>query len=59
MVTAPARRALVREIVERGLSERRALAVLRMTASALRYASRPDRNAELLEVIQALAGRHK
>ena len=49
----------MREIVERGLSERLALAVLRMTASALRYASRPDRNAKLLEVIQALAGRHK
>ena len=59
MVTAPARRALVHKMVERGLSERRALAVLRMSASALRYTSRPDRNAELLATIRALADRHK
>lgn len=38
MVTAPARRALVREMMGRGLSERRALAVLKMSASSLRYA---------------------
>ena len=59
MVIAPARRVLVREMVERGPSERRALAVMRMSASALRYAPRPDRNAELVETIQALADRHK
>ena len=41
MVTAPARRAAVRELVTGGLSERRALAVLRMSAAALRYAGRP------------------
>ena len=37
MVTAPARRVPVRSMVERGLSERRALAVVGMSPSALRY----------------------
>lgn len=46
-------------MVDKGLSERRALAVLRMSASALRYASRPDRNAALRSRIVALAQRHK
>lgn len=59
MVTAPARRALVRSMVARGLSERRALAVVRMSASAYRYQPRPDRNGELRERILALAQRHK
>ncbi|MBS7459048.1 IS3 family transposase [Coralloluteibacterium stylophorae] len=58
LVTAPARRELVRHLVGRGLSERRALAVVRMSASAYRYAPRPDRNAELRERILALAQRH-
>ncbi len=47
MVTAPARRELVRHLVGKGLSERRSLAVVRMSASAYRYAPRPDRNVEL------------
>ncbi|MGR4895384.1 IS3 family transposase [Stenotrophomonas sp. LARHCG68] len=59
VVTAPARRLLVRSMVEKGLSERRALAVARMSASALRYVPRPDNNAELREQIAALAQRHK
>src|SRR5690606_15379278 len=59
VVTAPARRALVRELVTRGLSERRALVVVRMSASAYRYQPRPDRNGELRERILALAQRHK
>lgn len=42
-----------------GLSERRSLAVVRMSASALRYAPRPDRNVELRERILTLAHRHK
>jgi putative transposase len=46
-VTAPARRVLVRSMTERGLSERRALAVVGMSASALRYAPAPDRNGDL------------
>ena len=49
----------MRNWVERGLSERRALAVMRMSASAYRYAPRADRNAELREQILALAQRHK
>ena len=58
-MTAPARRGLVRQLMERGLSERRALAVVRMSASALRYAPRPERNVALSERILALAHRHK
>ena len=46
-------------MVEKGLSERRALAVARMSASALRYVPRPDNNAELREQIAALAQLHK
>ena len=59
MVTAPARRLLVRSMVEKGLSERRALVVVRMSASALRYEPRPDHNVELREQIAALAHRHR
>ncbi|CBA16362.1 putative is1404 transposase orf b (fragment) protein [Xanthomonas albilineans GPE PC73] len=58
-MTAPARRMLVRHLMERRLTERRALAVVRMSASALRYVPRPDRNVELRERILALAQRHK
>ena len=46
-------------MIDRGLSERRALGVARMSASALRYQPRPDRNVELREQIHALAIRHK
>ena len=45
--------------MDKGLSERRALSVVRMSASALRYAPRPDRNVELRERIVSLAQRHK
>ena len=58
-MTAPARRELVRHLVDKGLSERRSLAVVRMSASAYRYAPRPDRNVELRARILALAQRHK
>ena len=58
-MSAPARRTLVRQWVDKGLSERRALSVMRMSASALRYEPRPDRNVELRERILALAQRHK
>lgn len=58
MVSAPARREQVRYMVGKGLSERRALAFVRMSASAFRYAPRPDRNVELREHIVALAQRH-
>ncbi|MEB1119194.1 IS3 family transposase, partial [Xanthomonas campestris pv. campestris] len=50
---------LVREWIGRGASERRALAVIGMSASALRYCPREDRNGELRERICALAHRHR
>ena len=59
MVSAPARREQVRYMVDKGLSERRALAAVRMSASALRYVPRPDRNVALRTRIVALAQRHK
>jgi putative transposase len=46
-------------MTERGLSERRALTVIGMSASALRYAPAPDRNAALRARIIALAHRHR
>lgn len=59
MVTAPVRREVVRAMVTRGLSERHALAVVRMSASSLRYSPQPDRNVELRQRIVALAQRHR
>ena len=58
-MTAPARREVVREMVTRGLSERRALAVVRMSAGALRYTPQPDRDTDLRDRIVALAHRHR
>jgi len=58
-VTAPARRVLVREMVERGLSERHALTVIGMSASSLRYVPAADRNVTLRAQIVALAHRHR
>ena len=59
MVTAPARRELVRWMQTKGLSERRGLQITRMSASALRYQPRPDRNRALRQRIVALAQRHR
>jgi dGTP triphosphohydrolase len=59
MVSAPDRRELVRYLVGRKLSESRSLAIADMSASAYRYAPRPDRNVELREMTCALANRHK
>jgi len=59
MVTAPERREVVRAMGARGLSERRALAVVRMSASSLRYVPAPDQNASLRDRIVALAHRHR
>lgn len=58
-MTAPARRVLVRSMVERGLSERQALTVVGMSASSLRYRPALDRNADLRARIVALAHRHR
>src|SRR3954465_2984368 len=46
-------------MVARGLSERRALAVVRMSAAALRYVPQPDRDCGLRDRIVALAHRHR
>jgi transposase InsO family protein len=43
----------------RGLTERRGLQVVRMSASSLRYQPRPDRNQELRARIVRLAQRHR
>lgn len=59
MVTAPARRELVRWLTTKGLSERRSLAMTGMSASSLRYRPRPDRNVGLRARIVALAQRHR
>ena len=59
MVTAPVRREVVREMVARGPSERRALSVGRMSASAFRYVPRPDGNAVVRDRIVDLAQRHR
>ncbi len=53
MVSALARRDVVRFTMSRGLSERRALRVIRMSASALRYQRMPDRSQGLRERILA------
>jgi putative transposase len=59
VVSASTRRVLVREWIAKGLSERRALSVVRMSASSLRYEPRPDRNVELRHRIVTLAQRYK
>ncbi len=59
MVTAPARRELVRHLSCSGLSERRSLRLVRISASAFRYQRRPDRNIELHREIVRLAHRYK
>ena len=46
-------------MVTRGLSERRALIVVRMSAAALRYVPRPDPDPALRDRIVALAHRHR
>lgn len=59
MVKAPARRELVRQMADRGLSERHALRVVGMSASAYRYQPAPDRNQDLRGQIVDLAHRHR
>ena len=59
MVSAPARRELVRHMISSGLSERRSLRIIGMSASALRYEPAADRNCTLKEKIIALAQRHR
>lgn len=59
MVTAPARREVVGWMRRKGLSERKALRIVKMSASSLRYRPAPDRNVELRQRIIALAQRHR
>ena len=59
MVTAPLRRELVQWMQAKGMTERRALQVVGMSASAYRYQPRPDRNQALRERIVGLAQRHR
>ena len=59
MVSASARRELVRHMVSCGLSERRSLRVIGMSASALRYEPVNDCNCAVKEKIIALAQRHR
>lgn len=59
MVTAPARRDLVRWMQSRGMTERRGLQVVGMSASSLRYQPRPDHNVLLRAEIITLAQRHR
>ena len=58
-MTAPARRVLVRSMTERRLSELRALTVIGMSASALRYVPVPDRNVGPPARVVALAHRYR
>lgn len=58
MVSAPARRELVRHMTGQGLSERHSLRVMGMSASAYRYEPAADRNCALKDKIIALAQRH-
>lgn len=46
-------------MLPQGLSERRALSIVSMSASSLRYRPAPDRNVALRERIVALAQRHR
>lgn len=59
MVSAPARRELVRYMIDKGLSERRSLSIVRMSPSAYRYEAASERNCVLKEKIIALAQRHR
>ena len=52
-----ARREVVRELQERGLSERQALRLVGMSPSTLRYATRDD--GKLRERLKELAGQHR
>lgn len=59
MVSAPDRRVLVRSMISDGLSQRHALRVIGMSASAYRYQPAPDHNEALRERIIALAQRYR
>lgn len=59
MSAVAAKRECVRQLQSRGLSERRALKLLDMSSSVLRYVPRGDGNAALRERLKELAGQHR
>lgn len=59
MKAVAARREVVRQLQGLGLSERRALRLVGMSASTLRYEPRDDGNAALRERLKELAGQHR
>ncbi len=59
MTAVAARREIVRQLQERGLSERQALRLVGMSASTLRYQRRDDGNGWLRERLTQLAGQHR
>ena len=59
MVTAQDRRELVRWTQDKGLSQRRGLQIVTMSASAYSYEPQPDRNVVLRAQIVRLAQRHR
>ena len=58
-MSASARREVVSWMRSKGLSERKALRIIKMSASSLRYQPKPDRNVRLREQIMTLAQRHR
>jgi len=58
-VAVAARREVVRQLQERGLSERQALRLVGMSPSTLRYQPRDDGNGRLRERLTELAGQHR
>lgn len=58
-MTAQARRELVRWMQDKGLSQRRGLRIVAMSASAFGYQPQPDRNVALRAQIVRLAQRHR
>ncbi len=59
MTAVAARREVVRQLQGLGLSERRALKLVGMSASTLRYRPRDDGNGRLRERLTELAGQHR
>ncbi len=59
MVTASARREVVCWMRSRGLSERKALGIIKISPSSMRYRPGPDRNQELRQEIVTLAQRFR
>jgi hypothetical protein len=59
IVAVAARREVVRQLQGLGLSERRALKLVGMSASTLRYEPRDDGNEGLGERLKELAGQHR